>query len=125
MASRHVLRTIPGLIGVVSLIATAFILVILLNPSIPIDYVDEALVIISVGSVGHAAGAAMYRQRIRRVALGIVAGMIGWASVFLGLSTMNREIQVFGADLGVIRGLSGAIRGFGLIRNGVVETPNQ
>lgn len=92
MASRHVLRTIPGLIGIVSLIAAAFILVILLNPSIPIDYVDEALAISSVGSVGHAAGAAMYRQRSRRAALGFVAGMIGWASVFLGLSTMNRGI---------------------------------
>ncbi|WP_138005513.1 hypothetical protein [Halalkalirubrum salinum] len=92
MDSRHVLRTIPGITGVWSLITAVFILILLFGPFDVSDYANAGLVISSICSVGFAAGAAIYRQRSRRVALGFVAGMVGWATVFLGLSTMNRGI---------------------------------
>ena len=92
MDSRHALRTIPGVTGVGSLIATALILVLLLGLFDSVNYADEGLVISSVCSVGYATGAAIYRHRSRRVTLGFVAGMVEWATVFLGLSTMNRGI---------------------------------
>jgi hypothetical protein len=86
------LRTIPGITGVWSLITAVFILILFFGPFDVIDYANGGLVISSICSVGFAAGVAIYRQRSRRVALGFVAGMVGWATVFLGLSTMNRGI---------------------------------
>ena len=86
------LRTIPGAIGVGSLITAVLVLVLLLGPFDAVDYANGGLVISSICSVGYAAGAVIYRQRNRRGALGFVAGMVGWATVVLGLSTMNRGI---------------------------------
>jgi hypothetical protein len=92
MTTRRVLRTIPGLIGVWSLLTAVLILSLLFAPVSPGDYSNGGLVISSLCSIGYAIGAAVYRQRSRRAALGFTAGMIGWATVFLGLSTMNRGI---------------------------------
>lgn len=92
MDSRHVLRTAPGVIGVESIIAAVLILVLLPDPYDAVEYVNSGLVISSICSVGYTAGAVIYRRRSRRGALGFVAGMVGWATVFLGLSTTNRGI---------------------------------
>jgi len=92
MSTRRVLRTIPGLIGAWSLLTAVLILILLFAPVSPGDYVNGGLVIGSLCSVGYAVGAAVYRQRSRQAALGFTAGMIGWATVFLGLSIMNRGI---------------------------------
>lgn len=92
MTTRRVLRTIPGLIGVWSLLTAVLILGLLFTPVNPGDYTNEGLVISSLCSVGYAVGAAVYRQRSRRAALGFTAGIIGWATVFLWLSMMNRGI---------------------------------
>ena len=89
---RHVQRTIPGVFGVGSLIATVLIPLLLFGPADTVDYTNDGLVISSICSVGYATGAVVYRQRSRRAALGFVAGMVGWATVFLRLSTMNRGI---------------------------------
>ena len=86
------LRTIPGVIGVGSLIAAVLVLILLLGPFDVAGYANGGLVIGSICSVGYAAGAVTYQRRSRRGALGFGADMIGWATVHLGLSTMNRGI---------------------------------
>lgn len=70
-------RTVPGVIGVGSLIATVLISALLLGPVDVVDYTNSGLVISSICSVGYAVGAVIYRQRSRRGALGFVAGMVG------------------------------------------------
>lgn len=92
MNSRHVQRTIPGVFGVGSLVATVLIPFFLFGPVNSVNYTNDGLVISSICSIGYAIGAVVYRQRSRRAALGFVAGMVGWATVFLGISSMNRGI---------------------------------
>lgn len=90
--TQRVLRVLPIIAGVWSLITAVLVLVLLSGPVSTFEYVNRGLVISGMCSVGFAAGAVMYRRPNRRAALGFVTGMIGWATVFLGLSMMNHGI---------------------------------
>lgn len=90
--TQRVWKVLPVIAGVWSLITAVLVLVLLSGPISTIEYVDRGLVISGMCSVAFAAGAVVYHRQNRRAALGFVAGMIGWATVFLGLSMMNRGI---------------------------------
>lgn len=90
--SRYVLRTVPGVIGAGTLVAAAVVAILYLDPANSMDYADEGVIISSICSFGNAIGVLIYRRQNRRAALGFIIGMIGWATVFLGLAMMNRDI---------------------------------
>lgn len=88
---RQISTTVLGIIGGGTLtigIAIVFLFLSSPDPSYSVSW----LILSGICSLGYAAGGIMYRHRNRRAALGFVAGMVGWATVFLGLSTMNRGI---------------------------------
>jgi hypothetical protein len=88
---QHIPTAVPGIIGGVTLLTAVAISVLFFSSVEPI-YSEPWLVLSGVCSLGYAAGAGVYRHQNRRAVLGFVTGMVGWATVFLGLSAMNRGI---------------------------------
>jgi hypothetical protein len=90
-AQKQIPTAVLGIFGGATLVNGVAISVLLLSSAEP-NYSEPWLILSGVCSLGHAAGAIIYRHRNRRAALRSVAGMIGWATVFLGVATLNRGI---------------------------------
>jgi hypothetical protein len=88
---KHIPTAVLGIIGGATLVIGVAISVLFFR-SVEPNYSEPWLILSGVCSLGYAAGAMMYRHRNRRAALGFVAGMVGWATVFLGVATLNRGI---------------------------------
>ena len=80
-----------GIIGGGTLI-TGLAISLLFFASVKPNYSEIWLILSGVCSLGYATGGIIYRHRNRRAALGFTAGIVGWATVFLGISMMNRGI---------------------------------
>lgn len=91
MDSRHVLRTIPGIVGPWSLITAVLVLVQFLGPFDAVDYAMGRSVISSICNDGIASGTAIYQEWRSRVALDFVADMVGDDSLSESIDNESRN----------------------------------